>query len=91
MGHCSGGPSTDQADYLSPLVAWVEQGTAPDRIIASARGPGNPGGVNGEVPADWAPDRTRPLCPFPAVARYSGEGDVERAENWACVSPRGNR
>ena len=51
----------------------------------------NPGGVNGEVPADWAPDRTRPLCPFPAVARYSGEGDVERAENWACVSPRGNR
>jgi len=91
MGHCSGGPSTDQADYLSALVAWVEQGAAPDRIVASARGPGNPGGVNGEVPPTWAPDRTRPLCPFPAVARYSGEGDVERAESWSCVSPRGNR
>jgi hypothetical protein len=88
MGHCSGGPATDQADYLSPLVAWVEQGVAPERITASARGPGNAGGVNPEVPASWAPDRTRPLCVFPAVARYDGSGDVERAESWACVSPR---
>lgn len=91
MGHCAGGPATDQADYLTTLVNWVEQGQAPDRIVASARGPGNPGGVNGEVPPTWAPDRTRPLCPFPAVARYSGSGDVERAENWACVSPRGGQ
>jgi feruloyl esterase len=88
MGHCSGGPATDQADYLSPLVAWVEQGLAPERITASARGPGNPGGVNAEVPASWAPDRTRPLCVFPAVARYDGSGDVERAESWVCVAPR---
>jgi hypothetical protein len=88
MGHCSGGAATDQADYLSPLVAWVEQGVAPDRIVAKARGAGNPGGANAEVPASWAPDRTRPLCPFPAVARYDGSGDVERAESWACVSPR---
>lgn len=91
MGHCSGGPATDQADYLGPLVAWVEQGVAPDRIVATARGAGNAGGVNGEVPASWAPDRTRPLCPFPAVARYDGTGDVERAESWQCVSPRGPR
>jgi feruloyl esterase len=91
MGHCSGGPTTDQADYLTPLVAWVEQGQAPDRIVASARGPGNPGGVNSEVPPTWAPDRTRPLCPFPAVARYDGSGDVERAESWACVNPRGGQ
>ncbi|HEY0858040.1 MAG TPA: tannase/feruloyl esterase family alpha/beta hydrolase [Albitalea sp.] len=84
MGHCAGGPATDQADYLTPLVQWVEQGQAPAAIVASARGPGNPGGVNPEVPAAWAPDRTRPLCPYPSVARYKGSGDVERAENWAC-------
>jgi pimeloyl-ACP methyl ester carboxylesterase len=84
MGHCSGGPATDQADFLSPLVAWVEQGTAPQALVASARGPGNPGGVNPDVPAQWAPDRTRPLCPYPQVARYLGTGDVERAQNWAC-------
>ena len=87
MGHCSGGPATDQADFLSPLVAWVEGGKAPAAIVASARGPGNPGGVNADVPASWAPDRTRPLCPFPGVARYNGAGDVERAENWACSGP----
>jgi hypothetical protein len=87
MGHCSGGPSTDQADFIAPLVAWVEQGQAPGSIVASARGAGNPGGVNADVPANWAPDRTRPLCPFPSVARYNGSGDVERAANWSCVAP----
>ncbi|MBN8487644.1 MAG: tannase/feruloyl esterase family alpha/beta hydrolase [Burkholderiales bacterium] len=84
MGHCSGGPATDQADFLSPLVAWVEQGQAPQAIVAQARGAGNPGGVNADVPVQWAADRTRPLCPFPQVARYNGSGDVERAANWSC-------
>jgi feruloyl esterase len=89
MGHCSGGPATDQVDYLSPLVAWVERGVAPQALTATARGVGNVGGVNADVPATWAADRTRPLCPYPQVARYSGSGDVERAASWACVAPRG--
>jgi pimeloyl-ACP methyl ester carboxylesterase len=90
MGHCSGGPATDQADFLRPLVAWVEKGQAPGAIVASARGPGNAGGVNPEVPADWAPNRTRPLCAFPTVARYKGYGDVESASSWKCREPRGH-
>ncbi|MFT3954175.1 MAG: tannase/feruloyl esterase family alpha/beta hydrolase [Piscinibacter sp.] len=90
MGHCSGGPATDQADFLGPLVAWVEKGKAPDAIVATARGAGNAGGVNAEVPADWAPNRTRPLCAFPTVARYKGYGDVESASSWKCVEPRGH-
>jgi pimeloyl-ACP methyl ester carboxylesterase len=53
MGHCSGGPTTDQFDMLSKLVAWVEQGQAPDTVTASARGAGNTGGVNAELPAGW--------------------------------------
>ncbi len=84
MNHCSGGPSTDQFDMLSALVAWVEQGKAPDSIVAAARGPGNPGGVNPEVPANWSPQRTRPLCPYPQVARYNGSGDLESASSFAC-------
>lgn len=90
MGHCSGGPATDQADFLGPLVAWVEKGKEPGAIVASARGAGNPGGVNPEVPADWAPNRTRPLCAFPTVARYKGYGDVESASSWRCREPRGH-
>lgn len=89
MGHCSGGPATDQADFLTPLVQWVEQGQAPGQIVASARGPGNAGGVNPEVPATWAADRTRPLCAYPDQARYNGRGDVERAESWSCHGPSG--
>ncbi|MEN9843615.1 MAG: hypothetical protein RLZZ612_1444, partial [Pseudomonadota bacterium] len=46
MGHCSGGPATDQFDLLTPLVKWVENGDAPSQLWASARGVGNAGGVN---------------------------------------------
>jgi feruloyl esterase len=91
MGHCSGGPAADQADFISPMIGWVEQGQAPGSIEVSARGAGNPGGVNAEVPVDWAADRTRPLCPYPTVARYSGRGDVEMAANWACDDGRPGR
>ena len=84
MGHCSGGPATDQFDLLTPLVAWVEQGEAPERIIAGARGSGNAGGVNAELPSDWSATRNRPLCPYPQVARYQGSGSPERAANFSC-------
>ncbi len=84
MGHCSGGPSTDQFDLISPIVAWVEQGQAPDRIAAQARGPGNPGGANADLPAAWSATRGRPLCPFPKVARYNGSGPVDDAASFNC-------
>uniref|UniRef100_UPI0033654079 tannase/feruloyl esterase family alpha/beta hydrolase n=1 Tax=Variovorax fucosicus TaxID=3053517 RepID=UPI0033654079 len=84
MNHCGNGPSTDQFDMLSALVKWVEQGAAPDSVIASARGPGNAGGVNPEVPSTWSATRTRPLCSYPKVARYTGTGNLELAESFAC-------
>jgi pimeloyl-ACP methyl ester carboxylesterase len=84
MSHCNAGPSTDQFDALTAMVAWVEQGRAPDALIATARGPGNAGGVNTEVPADWAPNRTRPLCPYPKIARYNGSGGLEDATSFTC-------
>ncbi|MDM0044730.1 tannase/feruloyl esterase family alpha/beta hydrolase [Variovorax dokdonensis] len=89
MNHCSGGPATDQFDMLEPLVAWVEQGKAPASVTASARGTGNAGGVNADLPAAWAADRTRPLCPYPQVARYSGSGDIEKAASFKCVDAGG--
>jgi len=84
MGHCSGGPATDQFDLLSALVDWVEHGNAPAQVTASARGTGNTGGVNAEVPAGWSATRTRPLCPYPLVARYSGSGSAEAAGSFVC-------
>jgi feruloyl esterase len=84
MGHCSGGPATDQFDMLASLVDWVERGVAPDRVIASARGTGNPGGVNTELPAGWAANRARPLCPWPLVARYGGSGSLDAASSFSC-------
>ncbi|HSV34132.1 MAG TPA: tannase/feruloyl esterase family alpha/beta hydrolase [Ramlibacter sp.] len=84
MGHCSGGPAVDQFDAITPLVSWVEQGTAPAQLVASARGAGNAGGVNTDLPGTWAADRTRPLCPYPKVARYSGTGSLELAASFRC-------
>jgi pimeloyl-ACP methyl ester carboxylesterase len=83
MNHCSGGPATDQFDMLAPLVQWVEQGKAPDTVLAQARGAGA-NVVNTELPASWSANRTRPLCVYPKVARYNGTGDVENASSFSC-------
>lgn len=72
MAHCAGGPATDQYDAFDALVAWVEQGAPPERIVATA-GPASP----------W-PNRTRPLCPYPKLARYDGKGGIEEAASFRC-------
>ena len=77
MGHVRGGPSTDQYDGLTALVDWVEHGSAPDRIDAWV----NP--ANADVPAGWAADLSRPLCPYPSVARYES-GDPDSADSFVC-------
>ena len=74
MGHCSNGPGTDQFDKMGSIVAWVEQGKAPDQVIASHQ-------TDGKV------DRTRPLCPFPQVAKYKGTGSTDEAANFVCAKP----
>ncbi|MDM0073101.1 tannase/feruloyl esterase family alpha/beta hydrolase [Variovorax sp. J2P1-59] len=82
MNHCAGGPATDQFDMLSPLVAWVEQGKSPDSVKATARGAGA-NVVNAEIPATWSASRTRPLCPYPKVATYTGS-NPEDAASFSC-------
>jgi feruloyl esterase len=72
MCHCSGGQATDRYDALTALVQWVEQQKAPAFLPASA-GPASP----------W-PGRERPICAYPAVARYKGEGDPEKAASFEC-------
>jgi len=74
MFHCRGGDVPDQFDALSAIVAWVEKNQAPERIVASQ--------MDGEKVL-----RTRPLYPYPAVARYSGTGDLNDAANWTPVRP----
>ena len=71
MGHCSGGEGPDTFDKISVIEQWVEQGRAPDKIIASHWTAGKP-------------DRTRPLCPYPQTARYQGSGSIDDVANFAC-------
>ena len=76
MAHCGGGVGPDRHDPVSAVIDWVEKGKAPDVMVASRV-------VNGQVV------RTRPLCPYPQVARYKGEGSIDEAANFRCVaSPR---
>jgi feruloyl esterase len=73
VDHCSGGEGTFGLDALGAIDAWVEQGRAPERIVASRPLAG--GGV-----------RTRPLCAYPQIARYQGAGSTDAAANFECVS-----
>jgi feruloyl esterase len=76
--HCGGGITLEKFDALTALTDWVEKGKAPDRIIASVNA------ANKEIPASWSPARTRPLCPYPSYAAYSGSGDIEDAASFVC-------
>ena len=71
MLHCGGGPGTDRFDSIAALEKWVEGGVAPARLEASHQ-------TNGNV------DRTRPLCPYPQIAVYSGSGSTDATENFSC-------
>jgi feruloyl esterase len=73
MNHCQGGPGTDTFNKVRVLESWVEQGQRPTQIIASHR-------TNGQV------DKTRPLCPYPQVAKYKGSGDTNDAANFSCIA-----
>ena len=74
VGHCGGGIGPDQADYLTALEKWREGGIAPNEIVASRN-------RQGRV------DMTRPLCPYPQVAKYSGSGDTNDAKSFSCATP----
>jgi len=54
-------------------LKWVEEGIAPDSIMAS----GKPGGIEVQ----------RPVCPYPQVARYRGTGDERAAASFLCADP----
>jgi feruloyl esterase len=77
MGHCRGGDGPSVFDLRTPIAAWVENNNAPEAITASHFPPGPP----------TKPDRTRPLCPYPQVAKYKGSGSTDDAANFACAKP----
>ncbi|MEO6747431.1 MAG: tannase/feruloyl esterase family alpha/beta hydrolase, partial [Caldimonas sp.] len=71
--HCGGGPSTSTIDAFTSVVQWVENGTSPERIVGTA-----------PAATPW-PGRTRPLCPFPAYAKYNGSGSIESDASFTCT------
>ncbi len=75
MGHCGGGEGPNDFDKMKAIQDWVEQGKAPEQMIASHSDKG-------------AVDRTRPLCPYPQVARYKGTGSTDDATNFTCALPQ---
>ena len=77
MGHCGGGPGPNEWDKLPPLVAWVENGKAPDYIVADHRTNKRGGQPNAPV------DNQRKLCPYPEHGVYVGPaGGQNDRKNW---------
>jgi len=78
--HCGlGGTGPDNIDALAAIDQWVTTGNAPERVIAV---------TNPTDPSDppRAP-RSRPLCPYPQVARYRGAGSIDDAASFVCQAP----
>ena len=77
MGHCRGGVGANRFDSVKVLESWVEKGQAPDQIIASR--------VDEKTKKVTM---TRPLCPYPQVAHYTGSGSTDEAKNFYCAGPK---
>lgn len=73
VGHCGGGPGAQPDGQFDAVVQWVEKGQAPDALRAVRR-------ENGAVV------RTRPLCPFPLMAKYKGSGSTDDSANFVCAA-----
>jgi feruloyl esterase len=69
-----GGIGPDRHDPVTAIVNGVEKGVAPTSITASRV-------VNNKEVL------TRPLCPYPQVAKYSGQGSIDDAANFSCIAP----
>jgi feruloyl esterase len=76
VAHCGGGTGPNVFDVLTPVMAWTESGRTPTKIVASLTG------------STGAVTRTRPVYPFPAVARYDGTGSIDNASNFVSYTPR---
>ncbi len=74
MAHCGGGVGPDRNDAVTAIIDWVEAGIAPDVLIANKV-------------ADGVTTQSRPLCPYPQVARYKGEGSTNDAASFECRLP----
>jgi len=72
--HCAGGPGLTEFDALTLLENWVEKGQPPDVMMASRM-------TNGGT------DRTRPIFPYPVLARYSGSGNPKEASSYVAFDP----
>jgi len=86
--HCGGGEGPDQIDVLSAIMAWTERGRAPDTLIAGKRAQPAPEEDSPPLPYSEpavATNYTRPVFPYPLVARYSGKGDPVHAASYRAV------
>lgn len=75
VGHCGGGKGPTPTATLDALIAWVEKGKAPERLLAVTR----------DKNTD-AVQSSRPLCKYPSVARYKGIGSTDKATNFECAN-----
>jgi feruloyl esterase len=87
MTHCAGGPGLNTFDTLTALERWVEEGKAPDKLIASHTTLGFPDNVMSATPPPG--DFSRPLCPWPQVAHLTARGSKTDAGSFVCA--RSNR
>jgi feruloyl esterase len=96
VAHCGGGRGPSQLDLLTPMLAWVETGTAPDAILTASTAEvstfGQPDGIGGghggrppavDLGVAPLPGMSRPVWPWPATAAFSGSGDAADAATWA--------
>ncbi len=77
MNHCGGGEGASEFDTIGAIDAWATTGKAPERIVATRPATAGPASPMREP-------LSRPLCPYPLIAKYDGAGDVNSEKSFVC-------
>ncbi|KAK6369653.1 hypothetical protein LTS17_009559 [Exophiala oligosperma] len=73
ISHCGGGNGLYPGHVFETLIAWVEEGKAPEILQGAS------------LPTENGTIYHRPICAYPLMAKYKGTGDVTLADNWKCA------
>lgn len=80
VGHCNGGVNTTRTDFLTPVIDWVENGTAPGKVTVNFVSPSQTSAIL----------NSRPAYPYPSTVKYNGTGNLAAEASWVRADVSGS-
>ncbi|EGZ18417.1 hypothetical protein PHYSODRAFT_315233 [Phytophthora sojae] len=85
--HCGDGEGPSDLDLLAPMMQWIEEGVAPHKWVSSSSSSSTRRKLSSTSGSGSSTNVTRPVYPYPAIAKYVGSGSIDDAANFGEGAP----